>query len=983
MQYWFGRLALRLGGRHRKAQITALLAALTSVGVVFAPIGVVAASAATSVSNVSAAVSPTTAGAGTATYTVHFTTSSSGSLAGGNGITLTAPDGTSFPSYPSGYAISATGGSVPVGAVTTAQVVGPGSTTTSTTYNQAVITLGGSNSTTPVGNNDAVTVSIHPTGNPIQASTTDHLTVSTSADATAAQSGAYTITPGPAASFISPQGDNQSTPTNSAFSKQLGVTVVDAYGNPVPGAPVTFTAPASSVTQPTASGTFDHMSSSPCPTSPSNPPPSNVCVVTADATGKATASALTADGTAGSYIVTATSPGVPTYSFNLTNCAGSCPPPPTQVSPGSVTVAPATAGATGATYTISFTTATSLPVTGGTIKFVAPNGTGFSSVVPDYSITVNNGHVATVTGVSAVSTSGSATANQVVISLDLSTIGAGDLVTVTVTKSSSSGSGMTNPTVAGYSYQIQESTSTDTQPGVYTSAYSIAAANPASVSIVSGDSQSTLIDNPFAYPLVAAVKDRYGNSVGGAQVTFTAPSSGASAAWTNGTTVETDTTTSTGQAESSVPVANSMAGGPYPVHAAANAGFSASEATFNLINVAQAVNPSVPNLTSSTAGDKGVGYSLTFTTSSTGALGSGATITAVAPAGTDFTSSTASDYTIAVSGGHTAVVGHVTPSSAGGSSTNNEVLIVLNSSSIAAGDTVTVNISGVTNPTVASSSYSITEFTSSDSVSAATPDYSITAADPVSVSVVSGSDQSANIGQQFASPLVALVQDRYGNPVAGAQVIFSAPATGPSAIFAGNSTSEIDATGPNGLATSSIPVANGSGGTYSISATDAAFNLTSNPAFTLTNTAPPPEPPVNVAFEANTGALWTWVGSPDTSGSATYTTYLGMAAGSSPSVTSLGNGQVAVAFEANTGALWTWVGVPGTTGYGASAGVAGFMLAGGSSPSINSLGNGQTAVAFQEKNTGSLWTWSGPPGTAGFAASAGLGMAAGTSPTIH
>lgn len=835
MQNWSIWSKSRTGARRARTGIGIALATSTMTCVALAPIGALPAFAATGVSSVTAAVSPTTAGAGTATYTIGFDTSSSGSLAGGGTVTITAPDGTAFPSYVSGYKLTAAGSSVPVQSVTTTPAVGPGSTGTSATYNQAVITLGGSTSSTVVKSNETVSLVVYPAGNPIHASTAEHLDVSTSADTTQMPSGAYTITAGPAASFISPQGDNQRTPTSQAFAKQLGVTLVDAYGNPVQGTTVTFTAPASASGDSNASGTFDHSNSAACPTAnPTSPPPSNVCSVVTGANGMATASTLTANNNSGGYTVTATYPGVPTENFSLTNCPGSCPAPPTQVSPGSATVSSTTAGATGVAYTISFTTTASGPASGGTITLVAPAGTGFSTHASDYSISVNHLHLASVNSVSATSTGGSASPNQVVITLGLSTIGAGDLVTVKISQASG-GSGMSNPTKAGFNYQIEESTSADTLADAYTSTYSITPADPAAVSTDLGDNQTALIGNPFPGPLAAMVEDKYGNPVAGAQVTFTTPSTGPSAAWANTTNVETDTTTSTGQAESSVPVADSVAGGPYAVTAAANAVYKATQATFHLTNSAQPVNPSTPALSSTKAGESGVSYTLTFTTSSTGGLGSDGTISITAPSGTDFTSSNANDYSLTVSGGNSATVSQVTPSAAGTSTTPNHVVIVLGSSSIAPGDTVALNINGVTNPTAAGDAYTITESTSADSVAATTPAYSITAADPALISVVSGNNQSATEGQQFDSPLIVSVVDAYDNPVPGATITFSAPASGASASFAGGSTSENDITDSNGLATSTIPTANGSGGTYPISVTDAAFHLTANPTFSLTN----------------------------------------------------------------------------------------------------------------------------------------------------
>lgn len=96
----------------------------------------------------------------------------------------------------------------------------------------------------------------------------------------------------------------QTAPLGAAFGIPLGVTVLDSNSNPVSGAVVTFTV--SSTTG--ASGTFA----------------GGVTTVTAtsNASGVATAPTLTANGIAGSFLVTATAPGAfaPAF-FNLTNTA--------------------------------------------------------------------------------------------------------------------------------------------------------------------------------------------------------------------------------------------------------------------------------------------------------------------------------------------------------------------------------------------------------------------------------------------------------------------------------------------------------------------------------------------------------------------------------------------------------------------------------------------------------------------------------------
>jgi len=51
---------------------------------------------------------------------------------------------------------------------------------------------------------------------------------------------------------------------------------------------------------------------------------------------------------------------------------------------------------------------------------------------------------------------------------------------------------------------------------------------------------------------------------------------------------------------------------------------------------------------------------------------------------------------------------------------------------------------------------------------------------------VGGNDQAAGLDSPFPSPLVVAVSSAFGEPVAGGRVTFSAPATGPSAVFTGN-----------------------------------------------------------------------------------------------------------------------------------------------------------------------------------------------------
>jgi len=106
-------------------------------------------------------------------------------------------------------------------------------------------------------------------------------------------------------SMVATAGAPQSTAVNTAFATALQATGRDASGNPSSGVTVTFTAPQSG-----ASAQFSGAATATAVT---------------NASGVATAPALTANGTAGSYMVTASAAGVGAATFNLTNCTNTAP----------------------------------------------------------------------------------------------------------------------------------------------------------------------------------------------------------------------------------------------------------------------------------------------------------------------------------------------------------------------------------------------------------------------------------------------------------------------------------------------------------------------------------------------------------------------------------------------------------------------------------------------------------------------------------
>ena len=96
------------------------------------------------------------------------------------------------------------------------------------------------------------------------------------------------------------------------------------------------------------------------------------------------------------------------------------------------------------------------------------------------------------------------------------------------------------------------------------------------------------------------------------------------------------------------------------------------------------------------------------------------------------------------------------------------------------------------------------------------------------ITATSGSGQSVHRGNDFPSPLVAVVTDAYGNGVSGISVTFTAPSVAnPSVRFATSGTNvEVDITDSTGTATSSTMTAdNHRGNNYAITATGPGLNV--------------------------------------------------------------------------------------------------------------------------------------------------------------
>ena len=335
----------------------------------------------------------------------------------------------------------------------------------------------------------------------------------------------YGLLPG-GATIAATTGTSQSATVNAAFGTALQATVKDAGNNPLTGVTVTFATP--------AMGAGAMFSGSATATAVTN------------ASGIATAPALTANSQAGSYPVTASAAGVATpASFNLTNHPG----PAASVAAFSGTPQSATINA-------AFTTA---------LEAVVKDASGN----PVSGVTVTF----TVSGTAArAAFSGSATATAVTTS--------GIATAPALTANGQTGSYTVTASVAGVG-------------GTATFSLTNISAIPASIIATAGTPQSATVNTAFATVMQATVRDASSNAVSGVTVTFTAPAGGASAAF-SGSATATATTNASGIASAPALTANGQTGS-YTVTATV-AGV-ASPANFSLTNLA-----AVPASIAATAG---------------------------------------------------------------------------------------------------------------------------------------------------------------------------------------------------------------------------------------------------------------------------------------------------------------------------------------------------------------------------------------------
>jgi hypothetical protein len=641
-----------------------------------------------------------------------------------------------------------------------------------------------------------------------------------------------TITASVPASISVAGGSPQSTPVMTAFAGPLSALVQDATNSPLPGVVVTFTAPGAG-----PSGTF---------AGGANTAITNV-------QGIATSTVFTANGVLGNYSVSV-SVGALSTNFSLRNTVG--PPAKIAVSSGSGqsalinTVFPRPLAAV-------VTDAGGNAVPNVTVTFTAPSQT-------EASITFAGGRNTAVTNASGVATSAAITANarargpySVVASSGTAptasfaltntpgpaaqiaaTTGSGQTASVNTlflsplvaTVTDTGGNPVPNAAVTfttprqtgpSVTFAGGVNTAVTNSSGAATSApisanghagaaYSVVASSgdaatagfiltntlgvPATIVVSSGAGQTAKVNTAFAGPLVALVTDSGGNPIANAKVAFIAPApSGASLTFAGG--INTATTDAQGLATSAAMTSNGVSGS-YNVVASSG---TATAASFGMINIA---GPPAKIVATSGNGQS-AGVNSVF------AIPFGATVTdandnPVPNLTVTFTAPLQSGPSITFAGGvNTAIT---------------------NSSGVATSAAITANpnIGGPYNVVASAGTATTATFVLTNTTVTGT-----------TIAVSSGGGQSAQINTAFASPLVATVTDRGGNPVGGAIVTFSAPPeSGPSVKFAGGVNTVT--TNNSGVASLAGITANShAGGPYNVvasagSARTASFILTNN-----------------------------------------------------------------------------------------------------------------------------------------------------------
>ena len=677
--------------------------------------------------------------------------------------------------------------------------------------------------------------------------------------------GQFSLTnnPGPATTLTANAGNNQFTPNSTAFPTQLQIKVTDAAGDLLSGVTVTFNIVAGTGG---VSGTF--------------PGGGTSATAQSDATGLATAPAITANGKIGSFTVNASAPGGSgtislSPAFTLNNQSG----PPAK--------------------------AVSVTGSGQSIVVAATSGltTALTATLQDAGSNVAAGFPVTFTAGTSANGATGTFANG-----GLATSGSNGVVTAPL---------FTPNTIAG-SYTVTMTVNNVTPAITATYTVTNIPGTASKVSATGGTPQNVNVGGALSTPLQATVTDQYGNVVTVATtVTFTinGVSNAQGGAFGTGTLQTTTATTSAGIVNlattgTSAFVANHVVGA-YTITASVSGGTTTG--IFNLTNLAGApatVTPTAATATQSVPagqpftalavvvkdsfGNVVTNQAVVFQAPTTAGAASGtfSNGTATITVNTDSTGTATAPFTAnSVAGGPynvtatvNAIVGKFNLTNTAGSAThiaagsgttpqnigigqpsakalsvtltdannnpvNGQTVTFTITAANGAGATFAgtgnpttvqaTSVSGVATAPVLTANLVLGSYTATATAGGLSVTFNLTnvAGPPATIALTSGGAQTTQIGTAFANPLVVTVTDAAGNPVVGGNVTFTAPSSGSSLVFQGAANTVTVATVAGGVATSPAMTANNSIGTFTVTVTAGSVSNT----FTgMTNTAGAP-----------------------------------------------------------------------------------------------------------------------------------------------
>ncbi len=396
------------------------------------------------VSKPTVSLSSSAAGANGVTYTIVFTTSSTGAVPAGGSITLVAPSGTIWPDLRTANAYVLTDATTSSGSFTNASSTTFGDPGTNI-YNWidgnrgAAVTIGIPNA---IDAGDHLSLVVTSVVNPAAGS--DNLSVSTSTDSESSTSGTYTVS---SAAQVSQPSVSLSSNAAQATGVIYTVGFKPSSAGAIPaGGGITVAAPAGTVLP---SGTCSYVLTDSTNSSGSFSCASHVSLSSSNVASITVPNAIGASDVLSLGIAGVTNPGAgsdtlsvatstnvtatTSSSYTVTGAAASL----TSVVSPTFSASSNAAGANGVNYTFNFTTSASGALTGGSsaVDVVAPGGTIFgvcpygdcgpSSTYTFTDHTNSSGSAVTVGDVSGI--------NNILSVPVPNTISAGDSVTLTIT----------------------------------------------------------------------------------------------------------------------------------------------------------------------------------------------------------------------------------------------------------------------------------------------------------------------------------------------------------------------------------------------------------------------------------------------------------------------------------------------------------------------------------------------------------------------